>query len=179
VINLLSRIRSLLFVSHYAAFGRGDRQFMAWERRWLIGVLLLVVFTPITSALPAQPQDAVAWLEWGVVGAFMLAGFWNLGFTRRSFFDRDDGIFDYRTSLLVLPLAHTRGQLADIEEVTLHTTGVGGEAGVVLYAVLAIRHRGRRLVISRHGPAAKRQEARHLATLIRCPLRLSGQQSPD
>lgn len=163
------------FRNCYAKFSQGDAQFQIGQRKWILGVIILVFFSPGFYFLFFEPESVKSpiWVAYLVLGFIFFAGVWCICFYRRALFDKASGIFHFERGF-VFPFSRIEGFLVEIEYVELYSYVNRDGASRFNHATLYVRYRGRNLKLAEDGPGTNPASARRLAVLIGCGLKLTG-----
>lgn len=159
----------------YAEFSQNDGRYEMGQRKWFIGSVLFLGFSPCFYLLWTKPEllKAPIWVGYLVLGIIFLTGVVCIGFYRKAFFDKSSGLFHYERGFFV-PYTRVDGGLGEIEYVDLYTYVSRDGSNTFHHKKLSIRYRNRNLVLADDGSGTNPSEARKLAALIGCEMKLTG-----
>lgn len=156
----------------YACFDLGQSECEIAQRKWILGLIILVVFSPgfiIPFKDPSSVKVSMPVL-WAIMGAIAMVAFWCLGRYYKASFQKTLGLFRYESGFF-LPWKVIEGSLRDIERVELDEMRAGEGHGV--HYRLSFRYKGKGYLLALGGPEAQPEVAQKLASLIGCPFETS------
>jgi len=153
------------FFGHYTEFSKDGREFRIAERKWVIGVLFLLLLSP-GFILTEGDKRLIAFI-------FALPGIWCIGFYRKGHFDKNSNSFEYEKGLF-LPIKRVRGSLGLIRFVELHTFASGVRRRRRYSSELFLQLGSGKVVLSYGITIPYTDNARRLAVLIGCPVKFTG-----
>lgn len=163
------------FRNCYAKFSNQDHHFEIGQRKWILGLILLLAFSPGFYFLIFEPEsvNTSMWVAYLILGAIFFTGVYCIAFYRKASFDKARGMFWYERGF-IWPWRHIEGMLGEIECVKLYTYVTRDKSDEFHHADLSVHYHGKNLILAEDGPGTNPAEARKLAVLIGCSMKLTG-----
>ncbi len=184
---MMNKISEHLKLWHpgYARFMNNDQEFRIGQRAWIIGVIMLLLFSPAFYFVffedtrwlsdPSIVLRAVGrWDFWAttlVLGAVVFLSLYLIGFYRMAIFQKYSGQFEYKTGFFIFPIKDIKDTLSNVRLVELETVLWRRKSEVYEHTKLLIHYKDRVLLLGMN--LATPEDARRLAILIGCDLMFS------
>jgi hypothetical protein len=149
----------------YAAITPDGRHAEIGERKWFVGLILGIMFSPLVLYTFFDATEIVIplWSMWLILVAVYSAVLWSVGRYRHSVFDAGANTFRLSEGFFV-PIRKLSGPLSEIDLVRLYSAARSGRS----FDLLVLQYHGKEYRLAEGGAGATETMAQTLAKIAGC-----------
>jgi hypothetical protein len=149
----------------YAAITPDGRHAEIGERKWFVGVILGIMFSPLVLYVLFDAAEIAVplWSMWLILIAVYCGVLWSVGRYRHSVFDATANTFRLSEGFFV-PIRKLSGPLSEIDLVRLYSAAGTGRS----FDLLVLQSHGKEYRLAEGGAGATETMAQTLANIAGC-----------